>query len=166
MPTKISSFKGVSFDDRRQNWKAQIVIRTTRHLGRYAEEEAAARAYDNARYFLDSYLPHPTKTGDLNFPFNANSTGPSDATEALRKQLIEERAPEYRHLDLNSPAGHPEALRADQVLELERLFLELTRLDREAAQTKVKIGNLIQSLKLPASASPLVPEDTQEDVGE
>jgi hypothetical protein len=46
---KSSRFKGVSWDAQRGSWQAKVGINgKTTHLGRFADEEDAARAYDAA----------------------------------------------------------------------------------------------------------------------
>ena len=41
-----SQFKGVGFDQRRNKWRARITHNREKHIGRFATEEEAARAYD------------------------------------------------------------------------------------------------------------------------
>jgi hypothetical protein len=58
-----SRFKGVSWDRATGNWRANIQIDGKgRNLGRFADEEAAARAYDSAAAWFHGEFAH------LNFP--------------------------------------------------------------------------------------------------
>jgi hypothetical protein len=61
--TRTSQFKGVFWDNTRKRWSAGIHVNgKTRSLGRYAGEEEAARAYDQAA--LDTW----GKFARINFP--------------------------------------------------------------------------------------------------
>src|SRR5437868_6177984 len=122
MRNKSSRFLGVTFDAHRQNWKAQIFLRVPRSLGRFADEEEAARAHDNARLFLRRYFPKPLQDADLNFPDETEACqNISDAALALEKQLDLESAPKYHHYPRERPAGDSEATWAHLTMELERL---------------------------------------------
>src|SRR5437868_7328446 len=117
MRKKSSRFVGVSFDTRRGLWKADVYLRVTRCLGRFEEEEAAARAHDNARSFLDRYFAKSWKPEDINFPDELEYAAPLPATIDLEKQLDQEMAPKYRHLSFSPPEGNSEASRAHLVME-------------------------------------------------
>lgn len=61
-----SRFKGVSWDRATGNWRANIQIDGKgRNLGRFADEEVAARAYDSAAVRFHGEFAH------LNFPLEA-----------------------------------------------------------------------------------------------
>jgi hypothetical protein len=57
--SSTSSFKGVSRDRSRKSWIAQIKINgRNKHLGRFAEEKAAARRYDEAATEIHGEFAH------------------------------------------------------------------------------------------------------------
>lgn len=61
-----SHYLGVSFDKSRGKWAAELTTRyKKRHIGRYADEEEAARAYDKVA--LETHGPYAR----LNFPRNS-----------------------------------------------------------------------------------------------
>lgn len=63
MHDKLSQFKGITYDKRRNRWIARIKVnRTAVNLGSFATQEAAARAYDQAA------KQHFGEFAYLNFP--------------------------------------------------------------------------------------------------
>lgn len=66
-PGKTSKYKGVHWNGRDKTWVASIGLNgRKKHLGRFADEESAARAYDTAA--LDAWGEY----AHLNFPLTAH----------------------------------------------------------------------------------------------